>query len=161
MRRRVYEGSEFDVSVEDGVEIVEHPGSVAVVAVDTEGFVTLVRQYRAPAGGDLLELPAGKVDEGEAPLDAARRELAEETGLTGGEWRELARFYTTPGFCDETMRVFVATGCERGEASPDADEEIELVRIPLGQVAETVAEIDDGKTVTGLLLYLREIAESG
>ena len=154
--RTVYEGKRFDVVVErwgdKEREIVEHPGSVAVVAIDSDGFLTLVRQFREPAARELLELPAGTLDPGEDALECARRELAEETGLTGGRWRELAAFYTTPGFCRERMHLFVAEGVERGEPSPTGDEEIELVRLALADVGARIAEIEDAKTLAGLLL---------
>jgi ADP-ribose pyrophosphatase len=157
--RRVYEGSLLGLTVErwgeNEREIVEHPGAVAIVAVDGEGYVTLVRQLREPARKHLLELPAGTAEKGEEPLQTARRELQEECGLTGGEWRELAAFWTTPGFCRERMHLFAAEGVERGEASPAADEELELVRWPVGEIEDRLHEIEDAKTLAGLLLYLR------
>ena len=136
-------------------EIVEHPGAVAVVAVDGEGFVWLVRQLREATRSRLLELPAGTAEAGEEPLETAQRELAEECGLRGGEWRELAAFWTTPGFCRERMVVFAAEGVVRGEASPAEDEELELVRWPVGEIAARLGEIEDAKTLAGLLLYLQ------
>ena len=157
--RRVYEGSLVGLTVErwgdNEREIVEHPGAVAIVAVDREGYVTLVRQLREPARKRLLELPAGTAEEGEEPFETARRELQEECGLTGGEWRQLAAFWTTPGFCRERMHVFAAEGVVRGEASPAPDEELELVRWRVGEIAERLHEIEDAKTLAGLLLYLR------
>jgi ADP-ribose pyrophosphatase len=157
--RLAYDGSLIDVTVErwgeHEREIVEHPGAVAVVAVDEEGCVTLVRQLREPARKRLLELPAGTAEPGEEPLATARRELREECGLTGGEWRELAAFWTTPGFCRERMHLFAAEGVVRGEAEPEADEDLELVRWPLDEVDAHLAEIEDAKTLAGLLLYLR------
>jgi len=138
-------------------EIVEHPGAVAVVAVDGEGYVTLVRQLREATRQRLLELPAGTAEPGEDPLTTARRELQEECGLTGGEWRELAAFWTTPGFCRERMHVFAAEGVERGEAAPAEDEDLEVVRWPVAEVGELLDEIEDAKTFAGLLLYLRTI----
>ncbi len=159
--RTVFEGKLFDVVVERWDdrerEIVDHPGAVAVVAIDDEGCLNLVRQLREAARGELVELPAGTLDkEGEAPLDAAKRELREECGLTGGEWTELAGYWTAPGFLRERMTVFVAEGCTRGEASPDEGEEVELVRWPVAAIASRLHEIDDGKTLIGLLLFLRE-----
>lgn len=157
--RRVYEGSLIDVTVErwgeHEREIVEHPGAVAIVAVDAEGCVTLVRQLREPARRRLLELPAGTAEAGEEPLATAQRELAEECGLWGGEWRELAAFWTTPGFCRERMTLFAALGVERGEPAPAEDEELELVRWPLDEVRDRLGEIEDAKTLAGLLLYLQ------
>ena len=159
--RSVYEGALLGLTVErwgeHEREIVEHPGAVAVVAVDGEGYVTLVRQLREPARKRLLELPAGTAEPGEEPLETAQRELREECGLSGGEWRELATFWTTPGFCRERMGVFAAEGVERGEASPAADEELELVRWRVAEIGERLGEIEDAKTFAGLLLYLRTI----
>jgi ADP-ribose pyrophosphatase len=155
----VYDGDLIDVTLERWGdyerEIVEHPGAVAIVAVDAAGNVALVRQLRETARRTLLELPAGGLGEGEDPLDAARRELAEETGLTGGEWRHAATFYTTPGFCRELMHLFFADGVVPGKASPEEDEELELVYWPVDSIAERLGEIEDAKTLAGLLLYLR------
>jgi ADP-ribose pyrophosphatase len=157
--RRVYEGRLLGLTVErwgeHEREIVEHPGAVAIVAVDAEGYVALVRQLREPARKRLLELPAGTAEPGEEPLATARRELREECGLSGGEWRELAAFWTTPGFCRERMHLFAAEGVKQGEAAPAPDEDLELVRWPVAEVGERLAEIEDAKTLAGLLLYLR------
>ena len=158
--KTVYEGDLFDVTLErwgeHEREIVEHRGSVAIVAVDREGMVSLVCQRREAVRTRLLELPAGTLEAGEDPLDSARRELAEETGLTGGTWREAARFYTTPGFCRERMYLFFAEELDQGEASPEDDEELEIVRWPVSELAEHVGTIEDAKTLAGLMLYLRE-----
>lgn len=157
--RVVFEGRLLGLTVEtwDGHEreIVEHPGGVAIVAIDGEGFVSLVRQRREATRDVLLEIPAGTAEPGEEPLETAQRELQEECGLTGGEWRELARFWTTPGFCRERMTVFVAEGVERGVRSPEEDEEIEVVRWPVGEIAARLGEIEDATTLAGLLLYLQ------
>jgi ADP-ribose pyrophosphatase len=152
---RAFEGKMFDVLVEDGKEIVVHGPAVAIVAVDRDRQVKLVRQQRAPAGGPLLELPAGGVEEGETPLATARRELREETGLHGGDWTEVAAFFTTPGFCDERMHLFLARELEQGDAEPEESEQLELVRVPLDDVPALLPEIEDGKTLAGLLLLLR------
>jgi ADP-ribose pyrophosphatase len=157
--RTVYEGRLLGLTVErwgeHEREIVDHPGAVAVVAVDAHGCVTLVRQLREPARKRLLELPAGTAEPGEEPLATAQRELREECGLRGGTWRELAVFWTTPGFCRERMHLYAAEGVVRGESSPAPDEELEVVRWPIGEIGERLGEIEDAKTLAGLLLYLR------
>jgi ADP-ribose diphosphatase len=158
--RTVYDGSLIGVTIErwgdHEREIVEHPGAVAIVAIDRDGFVTLVRQPREAARKRLLEVPAGTIEAGESPLESARRELAEETGLTGGDWREQTVFFTTPGFCRERMHLFVARNLDRGDASPEDDEDVELVRWPVEELEQHLGEIEDAKTLVGLLLYLRE-----
>jgi len=153
-RAVVFTGKIFQVVREDGWEIVEHRDAVAIVPV-SEGQVTLVRQLRAAVGGKVLELPAGLLEDGEAPLESARRELREETGLHGGEWVEVAAFFTSPGFTDEKIHLFIATGLEQGEASPEETEELEVVRVLLDQVPSLLDEIEDAKTLAGLLLLLR------
>ena len=156
--KTVYDGKKIAVTVErwgqHEREIVEHPGAVAIVAIDREGMLTLVRQLREAVRTELLELPAGTLEEGEAPLACARRELAEETGLTGGTWRQVAAFYTTPGFSRERMHLFFAEELERGNASPESDEELEVVRWARAEIAAKLGEIEDAKTLAGLLLYL-------
>jgi ADP-ribose pyrophosphatase len=157
--RTVYRGRVLDLVVEDWDgherEIVVHRGSVAVVAVDDEQRVTLVRQLREPARRRLLELPAGTIEPGEEPFAAAKRELAEEAGLRGGRWSKLGLFFTTPGFCDERMHVFLAERVERGVASPENDEDFELVQWPVAELEQHLGELEDAKTIAGLLLFLR------
>ena len=156
--RTAYDGKLFDVVVEDwdgrDREIVVHPGSTAIVAVH-DGAVVLVRQLREPARKPLLELPAGTLEGGEEPLASAQRELAEEVGLRGGRWRDLGGFWTSPGFLREYMHVFLAEELEPGEAEPDEDEDVEIVRWPIAKIAERIGELEDAKTIAGLLLYLR------
>jgi 8-oxo-dGTP pyrophosphatase MutT (NUDIX family) len=158
--RRVFEGKQISVDVERwgerDREIVRHPGAVAIVAVDAARRVTLVRQLREPARKQLLELPAGTREPDEEPLSTAKRELEEEAGLAGGDWRLAATFYSTPGFCDEVVRVYFAEGVEETERAPQEDEEIELVRVPVEELEPLLPEIEDAKTLAGLLLYLRE-----
>jgi ADP-ribose pyrophosphatase len=157
--RTVYDGTLVDVTLErwgsSEREIVEHPGSVAIVAVDGDQRIWLVRQVREAARKQLVELPAGARNEGEEPLDAARRELREECGLTGGDWRELAAFWTTPGFCREYMHLYLAEGVTAGTADPDEDEEVEIVHWRVDELVERLGEIEDAKTLAGLLLFLQ------
>ena len=138
---------------ENGKQIVEHPGSVAIVAIDDQDRVVLVQQYREPARKQLLELPAGVREEGEQPLETAQRELREECGLHGGEWREVAGAWTTPGFVREHLTLFIATGLEEGAADPDDGEDVQIVRRPVSEIPQLLGEIDDLKTLAGLLLY--------
>ena len=153
---KVWQGRRFSVLVEDGYEIADTPDAVAIVALDAEERVVFVRQARPAIGAQLLELPAGLVDEGEDALPAAQRELREETGLHGGSWRELTSFWTSPGFVNEHVTVFAANGLEEGEPEPDAGEDIEVVRWTLGEVETGLHELEDATTLIGLLLYLRE-----
>ena len=136
--RTVYEGKLIDVALErwggHEREIVEHPGAVAIVAIDRERQLWLVRQLREPAREALVELPAGTREPGEEPLASAQRELREECGLTGGAWSELGAFWTTPGFCNERMVVFLAEGVEAGEPDLADDEEVEVLRWPVDAI---------------------------
>jgi 8-oxo-dGTP pyrophosphatase MutT (NUDIX family) len=160
----VYDGITVGVRIdefryEDGEtserEVVDHPGAVAIVATDAES-IYLVRQpreaVREPA---LLELPAGKLDvEGETRLECAQRELGEEIGMRAADWTELKRFYVSPGFTDEEVTVFVATGLEPiPDHEPDPAERIEIVPWPLSDLDGAIAECADAKSLIGLLLY--------
>jgi ADP-ribose pyrophosphatase len=162
--RRVYDGKLIDVTVEqwgDNVrEIVEQPSAVAIVPIDASGKIVLVRQLREAVRGELVELPAGKRDAGEDPLATGKRELREECGLTGGDWTLLTEFWTTPGFCRERMHVFLAERVEEGEAEPDEDEVVEIVRWSVDELESRLGEIEDAKTLVGLLLYLRRLAST-
>jgi ADP-ribose pyrophosphatase len=142
---------------ENGTEIVDHPGSVAIVAVDTQRQVWLVKQRREPARKELLELPAGTREDGEDPLTTAKRELEEECGLVGGEWRELISGWTTPGFVREHMTLYLAEGVEPGgEQDLDEGEDVQIVKWPVDEIESRFGELDDLKTQLGLLLYLRD-----
>ena len=138
-------------------DVIRHPGGCGVVAVDANGDVYLVRQHRVAIDKVTLEIPAGKLDAGELPLDCAMRELREETGVTASEIREIACIYTTPGFCDEALHIFLATGLSRGDSDPDEGEFVEAVRMPLAQLADMAmrGEIQDSKTVFGILYAAR------
>jgi ADP-ribose pyrophosphatase len=137
-------------------EIVEHGACTAIVALDSRENVLLVRQYRKAVEKMLLEIPAGGIEDGEDPLEGARREL-EETGFSAERWEKLNYFYTSPGFCTEAMHLYLATGLRSVERDADDDEDIEVVRVPLGKTLELIAsgEICDAKSIAGLLMALR------
>ena len=137
-------------------EIVEHGEVVAMVPIDSENNVLLVRQYRKAAEKVLLEIPAGLVEPGESPIECARRELEEETGFAAESWDLLGGFYTSPGFCTEYIHVYLATQLSPSRSDPDDDEIIELVRVPLSKAADLVAsgEVYDAKSIAGLHMAL-------
>jgi len=143
-------------------EVIAHPGAVGVVAYDHDQ-VWLVRQPREAAGEPaLLEVPAGKLDvEGESRLQTAKRELAEEIGKAAEDWREVASFYTSPGFTDERVTVYAATGLSDAEASADEEERIEIVPWPLERLEEAIADCHDSKSLIGLLWLSRERDRAG
>jgi ADP-ribose pyrophosphatase len=144
----------YDDGEEADREIVAHPGSVAIVAHDGEQLY-LVRQPREAVNEpDLLELPAGKLDEdGEGPLDTAKRELAEEIGKGARSWTHLTSFYTSPGFVDEECHVFLATDLYDESADADEDERIEIVTVPLAELDEAIRGCRDAKSLAGLLWF--------
>lgn len=139
--------------------IVQHGGSAVMMPVDHRGRILLVRQYRLPAQNYLWELPAGRVDEGETFLQAARRELKEETGYTAKSWKKIATFFPSPGFLAEKMTIFLATGLTAGESTPMEDERIEtrwFTARELGRWIES-GKIIDAKTMIGYCRYLRHL----
>jgi ADP-ribose pyrophosphatase len=166
-----YEGPLFRVYKEEvsepGVppvtrDVIRHNGSVVILAVDDskskkDPLVVIERQYRHAAGQHLYEVPAGKVDEGEDRLAAAKRELIEETGFRAKKWTELTRYFASPGFLGEWMQVFLAEGLTEGEAQPEADEKLEIYLVPLSEVLRLIdkGEIRDGKTLVSVMLYAR------
>lgn len=135
-------------------EIVGHPGAVAMIAHD-DLHIYLVRQPREAVGEEaLLELPAGKLDvPGESPLDCAKRELAEEVGKRASEWRELKRFYTSPGFAEEEVIVYLATDLDDARAEAEEEERIEIVAWPLADLDRAIDECRDAKSLIGMLLF--------
>lgn len=166
--REVYSGKVVNLTVDTvrfpggstgELEMMRHPGAAAVLPVvgsldEEDPEVVLVRQYRYAAGGYLYEVPAGKPDrKGEDWEEVARRELEEETGLRAGEIRKLTLIHTTPGFTDEQIHLFLATGLEEGAESRDEDEFMEVVRFPFSRVLEMIrdGEITDGKTICTVL----------
>lgn len=137
--------------------IVRHAGSAVMMAVDAKKRILLVRQYRLPAGQAMWELPAGRLDPGEKPLQAAKRELIEETGCRARTWKKLASFYPSPGFLQEKMTIFLATGITQGEASPMDDEKIECRWFSAAEIDRMLrsGKIIDGKTMIGYLTWKR------
>jgi ADP-ribose pyrophosphatase len=135
------------------LEIVRHPGAAAVVPVDAEGNVVLVRQVRYATGGWLLEVPAGKLDASEAAEACAARELVEETGLRPGKLVPMGAIYTSPGFTDERIWLFVATDLQPAPQALEDDEVLTLERMPLREALEKAltGEIDDAKSVCALM----------
>ncbi|MBI4216378.1 MAG: NUDIX hydrolase [Chloroflexi bacterium] len=141
-------------------EVVEHAPVAAIVPVDAQGRVLLVRQFRYAVGESLLEIPAGGVDPGETPEACARRELAEETGFAPGRLELLGQMYATPGISNEDFFIYLATGLEPSAPhAPDEDEAIALERVPLADIPALLAAgaFRDAKTVAGLLLVLRRM----
>ena len=140
-------------------EVVRHPGGAAAVPVFDDGTTALVRQYRHPTRRYVLELPAGKLDPGERPEETAARELEEELGVVAGRLEQLSEFYSTPGFCEERLWVFLATDLRETARRHEEDEIIEVVRLPFARALGLVAsgEIDDAKTIIGLLLAARRL----
>jgi ADP-ribose pyrophosphatase len=167
----VFQGRLFNVVHERVVEpgghenerdIVRHNGSAVILAIDNEKnrknpWVVMERQFRQAAGRFLWELPAGKIEPNEDPLEGAKRELAEETGYQARKWSVLTQFWPSPGFVGEWMMLFVAEGLIAGEALPEEDERIELRLVRLNDVLKMVEKgaIQDGKTIAGVLLYAR------
>ncbi|WP_338835305.1 NUDIX hydrolase [Neomoorella thermoacetica] len=159
---RIYEGRILNlrrdrVRLPDGHEasreVVEHPGAVAIIALDYDKNIYLVRQYRYPIERVTLEIPAGKLDSGEEPLTCAQRELAEEVGLAAAEWKPLLTFYSTPGFSNEIMHLFLATGLRSHREKADDDEFLEIVRVPLAEAAAMALRgaIQDAKSIAGIM----------
>lgn len=140
------------------LEMIRHPGASAVLPFlddpgDPDPRTLLIRQFRHAADGDIWEIPAGRLDPGEAPLDCARRELAEETGYAAGKVEPLISIFTTPGFTDEVIHLFVATGLTAGTAQREADEFVETHEVRWSEVLRLVqsGEIRDGKTLAAIL----------
>jgi ADP-ribose pyrophosphatase len=135
--------------------IVRHAGSAVMMAVDDRRRILLVRQYRLPARADLWELPAGRLDPGEKPLTAAKRELEEETGYRARRWKKLISFYPSPGYVSEKMTIFLATDLTAGEAKPMDDERIQCKWFSAKQVERMIRanKIQDGKTIIGYFVW--------
>lgn len=167
MTKNIYNGKVVTLNVDtvtlpNGVtvdlEVVRHPGAAAVVPLKDDGTVVLIRQFRHAAGGFIYEIPAGKLHPGEDPLNCALRELEEEVGYKASSFELLASIFTAPGFTDEVIRVYQATGLVKGRQHLDRDEVLEIVEMPL---SDAIGKIEDGtirdaKTIVGLqAVYLR------
>jgi ADP-ribose pyrophosphatase len=166
--RLAYEGYGVDVEIRryrriDGTEVerqvIEHPGSVAILAHDDE-FVYLVAQPREAVEEDaLLEIPAGTLDhDGETELDCARRELAEEAQLAATSWTELTKIYPSPGYISEVVTIFLATGLSPADGARDDDEAIDIVRLPLAEIGEALPRIRDAATLIALMALRDRLA---
>ena len=169
--RRVYSGRVISVDVDSvqfpngsagSLEIVRHPGASAIVPFvgdphENNPGLLLLRQYRYAAGGTLYEIPAGRLDPGESPVECARRELLEETGCTAGRFERLLSIYTTPGFTDERIELFMASELEHGPARHESDEFIEPETVHLSDALSMIekGKIVDGKTIVGILFAAR------
>jgi ADP-ribose pyrophosphatase len=169
-RKVIYEGSVVNLGIETitlptgdsmELEVVRHPGGAAVVAIDERHRVCLLHQYRHAAGGWLWELPAGKIDAPEAPAHTAKRELQEEAGLTADHWQSLGSFFSTPGFCDERIHLYLATSLHATADEPHPHEIIEVHWKPFSEALDMCKrnEIDDGKTLLGLMRAAEKLQE--
>ena len=137
-------------------EIVEHRDCIAAVVLDDRDNVIMVRQFRTPTGKDILEIPAGVIEEGESPEECVGRELQEEIGYRPEKVVRLAGFYSAPGYCTEFIYAFLATGLKESRMVSEDTDEIEVVRVPIAKIAGMIdsGEICDAKSVAGLLKYL-------
>ncbi len=161
-RNRIFKGRVLEyvvdtVKLDDGSistrEMVFHPGGVGVICIDDEGYAYLVRQFRKPYDEVLLEIPAGKLDPGEEPIVCGKRELAEETGYTAGNFVSLGQFYPSVGYSNEVLHIFMATELQKGEAAPDDGEFVDIEKIHMSKLFDMVmkGEIKDGKTIAAVL----------
>lgn len=164
--KNIYRGIIVDLDVEDvilpnheecRIEIVRHPGASAIVPLLEDNRVVLIHQYRYITGGCIWEIPAGKLGKNEDPLECARRELAEEVGYEAKDFRKLSSIWTAPGFSDERIHIYLATGLKPCPRNPDFDEIIEVSERPLKEALDMIKreEIVDAKSIIGLqLAYL-------
>ena len=167
----MYHGSIIDLIIEEVEdahgnirkrEIVSHPGGSVIVPLFDNGNVIFVRQYRYPHKKFILEVPAGKLEPNEDPLIAAKRELQEETGYTADNYEKLTAMFTTPGFCNEVLHIYLATGLkksDRGQNLDEGEQSLTVEYIPLSTAVEMIVqgEIGDSKTIAGILLAERKL----
>ena len=160
-RKQIYRGRVIDLWVERitlpnekqmSLELVHHPGGAAIVALDDQSNVCLLRQYRHAAGGYIYELPAGKIDDSEPPIDTAQRELREEAGMQAADWQTLGRMYSSPGFCDEIIHLYLARDLTPVPVEHEEHEIIEVEWVAFDEAMERAAsgDINDAKSVTAL-----------
>jgi 8-oxo-dGTP pyrophosphatase MutT (NUDIX family) len=170
--RNVYKGKVLKLNLErvklpNGtvveLEVAHHPGGAVVVALDADGRVCLLRQYRHAAGGWITELPAGKIDNREPPLECAKRELAEEAGVTARYWKRLGQFFSSPGVFTEVIHVFLARGLAPCDSAPEAHEVFEARWVPLAEATALAAGggLPDAKTTIGLFWAQAELQARG
>lgn len=167
MTRHIYAGKVVTLNIDtvqlpNGVtvdlETIRHPGAAAVVPVKDDGTVVLIKQFRHAAGGFIYEIPAGKLHPGEDPLHCASRELEEEVGYRASSYELLSSIFTAPGFADEVIHVYQATGLTKGRQQLDRDEVLDVIEMPLAEAVEKIADgtIRDAKTIVGLqAVYLK------
>lgn len=157
----------YDSGNESIREIVEHPGGGVILAVFGNHDILLVKQFRYPIGGEVVELPAGKLDAKEDPQHCAERELREETGYVAARWTKLTTLMTTPGFCNERLHIYMAQDLSlspQGQSLEEGEQTIKLLRVPLVEAVAMVerGDIVDGKTIAGILMGERLLrAEQG
>lgn len=165
--KKIYDGKIISVQVDDVElpnghtakrEIVKHQGAVAVMPITKDGKLIVVRQFRKPLERSIVEIPAGKLERGEDPLECAKRELEEETGFKAKEYKHISSFYTSPGFADELLHLYMATGLVEGECKPDEDEFVEVMYVTLEEARKLheAGEIRDAKTVLALFVMENE-----
>jgi ADP-ribose pyrophosphatase len=142
-------------------DVVRHPGGAGGLPLFADGSVTLVRQYRHPAEKELLEIPAGRMEDGEDPAECALREIEEEIGYLAGRMEKLSEFYSTPGFCQEKLFVYLATELQPTRQSLDHDEDLRIVRLPLEEALALTHSggIEDSKTIIALLLVQQRLGK--
>jgi ADP-ribose pyrophosphatase len=169
MTKNIYTGRVVTLNIDtvrlpNGVtvdlETIRHPGAAAVVPIKDDGTVVLIRQFRHAAGGFIYEIPAGKLSPGEEPLQCAARELEEEIGYRASSFELLSSIFTAPGFADEVIHVYKATGLTKGRQQLDRDEVLEVVEMPLHLAIERIQDgtIRDGKTIVGLqAVYIKNV----